>query len=504
MTPPAKQRLLRWLMLLAVLWLGASLRIDGLVRDTRLHGDEALFASYGRLMVLHGDWNLYEVPVDKPPLTFAMVGVSLALLGESEFAVRVPNVLASVLSLALMFQVGRQITRAFWGGWLATLLVAFSPLEIAYAPTAFQDPPMLTALLVTTLLLLRHRWGWAGVAFGVALCMKPTALYLAPLLLGLPLLQTGVLEWRRLRNFVTSSVPPLGLLILWDESRRAQSFFTLGNYNNNPGRLIRADEVLPRLKNWLMHLSASVGDEWIGVGLAAMLGIWLWRSAQQRIPAGAPSWWVGAFSVTYMGWHWLVAFPTYDRYVLPLVPFLLLVGAQALLWMQLRWRVLLLGALIMSFAVQGGQQAAFNRIDPNTGHDIDYVATVLNRDYAGQIIYDFALGWHLRWYLGSDSTVQVVYWPTPEDLARHMQHDDGLRYLIALNAIEAEPWLYLLAQYNVQFRIVYKGDTMLYELTPPLVAGSAVSEADDAGEGFSSEGWSAGASGTVASGNNRK
>ena len=115
--------------LLAVLLLAAGLRLDGVGRDTRLHGDEALFASFARLMVLQGDWNLYEVPTDKPPTTFALVGSSLLLLGEHEFAVRLPNAFVSLIGVAVVFQIGRHLVGSNSGGMVAALLLALSPLN---------------------------------------------------------------------------------------------------------------------------------------------------------------------------------------------------------------------------------------------------------------------------------------------------------------------------------------------------------------------------------------
>lgn len=467
-----------WLALLSVLLLGVALRLDGLSRDTRLHGDEALFASYGRLMVLHGDWNLYEVPVDKPPLTFALVGASLSLFGENEFAVRLPNALASLLSLALMFRLGWRVSGGFAGGWLAALLLALSPLDIAYAPTAFQDPPMMTAVLATTLLLLNNRWGWGGFAFGIAFCMKPTAIYLAPLIIVLALLQQDHLKWQAVRHFLMALAIPVVLLVLWDESRLAQSFFSLGNYNNNPGRFVRGAEVWPRLERWLGHLGASFMSPVVALVALVLGGDWLWYSTRHRIKSGLLSWWVVAFSVGYLAWHWLVAFPTYDRYVLPLVPFVLLVVAQGIARFAMQWRVVLVVGVLVLSGLNWHNANVLARIEPNVGADIDTVATLLNEHYSRQIVYDFALGWHLRWYLGSDSSVQVVFWPTPEQLARHIQHDDGRRYLIAPDAEQAQPWLHLLAANGIGWRTVYSGNTVLYELSPPSVSvGAAVSPA---------------------------
>ncbi len=92
----------------------------------------------------------------------------------------------------------------------------------------------------------------------------------------------------------------------------------------------------------------------------------------------------------------------------------------------------------------------------------------MKSEYRGQIVYDYSLGWQLRWYLGQNPPVLIVFFPTPEQLAQHVQNDDGLRYLIAPNRSSAEPWIALLAANNIASRIVYDtGGVVLLELTPP-------------------------------------
>ena len=93
--------------------------------------DETNYAEATREMVSQGDW---LVPMfagkpflHKPPLYFWLQGVSFRVLGESEFAARLPSVIAGVLTTLATFGFGLTLFRsrkaAFWGAVMFTLCV---------------------------------------------------------------------------------------------------------------------------------------------------------------------------------------------------------------------------------------------------------------------------------------------------------------------------------------------------------------------------------------------
>src|SRR5436190_20383096 len=91
----------QWISLAALL-VATQLRLLPLL-ENRFHPDEALYASFARLIVSGRDPLLSSVVVDKPPLSFYLTALSFLLLGSTEFAARLPNFYASLLSLALLF-----------------------------------------------------------------------------------------------------------------------------------------------------------------------------------------------------------------------------------------------------------------------------------------------------------------------------------------------------------------------------------------------------------------
>ncbi|NDJ87199.1 MAG: hypothetical protein GYB66_15070 [Chloroflexi bacterium] len=473
-----------WLVVLLLL-LGATLRIHGAARQAPLHADEALFADFARQMVPQGDWNLDTVNTDKPPGTFFLVGTSFLLVGETSFAARFPNILASLISLAAFYGIAKRLSSRAQTGVLALGMLVVAPIDIRYAATVFQDPPMLAGVLLGIWLASDQKWSGAGFALGIATIMKPTALWALPLVIGIGLLHHHNLNmyWghllRRIGYFALGSAIPIGAIMLWDESRQAQSFIELGSHNNNPGRLIRSDEVWPRAESWLSIISDIAGSPYLaGIFLAAALfGLTMAVRYTPSRQNGTVYWFITVYLVNYLGIYWLVAFGIWDRYVYLIAPLLLLLaaaGSVALLARARRTRVLLLptAMVILLTASMPASWQSTGQTDPDEMQGIATFSEVLNQDYAGHIVYDNWIGWHFRWYLGADPSIQVVYFPTPEDLALHLQDADAVRYLAAPSAEKALPWLHLLQQYQVRSEVAYQpsgSQLVLYRLYPPLL-----------------------------------
>ncbi|NJL95286.1 MAG: phospholipid carrier-dependent glycosyltransferase, partial [Anaerolineae bacterium] len=179
----------------SLLVLGAALRLSGLARDQRLHGDEAYYADLARRITAWGDWQLLGVPLDKPPLFFFLSGLWQVGLGDSEFALRLLNAFGSLLSLSLFYALARRLSGDRQvAGW-AALLVALAPLEIALASSGFQDTWMMLGVLAALLSIGAGALGLGRSWFGMALAIKPTAIWMAPLVLGVGLLQPGRAPW---------------------------------------------------------------------------------------------------------------------------------------------------------------------------------------------------------------------------------------------------------------------------------------------------------------------
>ncbi len=111
---------------------------------------ESYFAVGARLMVEEGDWLTPhapdEQPLNKPPLTYWLIGICYKLFGPGYGAARLPSVLAALATLTIVYATGQ----IFYGrrvGLTSAALLATSTLFLSFARIAMSD--MLLALWVT-------------------------------------------------------------------------------------------------------------------------------------------------------------------------------------------------------------------------------------------------------------------------------------------------------------------------------------------------------------------
>jgi hypothetical protein len=109
-------------------------------------------------------------PVDKPPLFLYIQALSFLLFGPTEVAARLPSLLASLVSVGLVFGLGYSL----YGrgvGLLAAYLLAASPFAILFAPTAFPTPDGHLGIgwLPGG---VSGRAGWAGILLGLQLLLN--------------------------------------------------------------------------------------------------------------------------------------------------------------------------------------------------------------------------------------------------------------------------------------------------------------------------------------------
>ncbi len=453
-----------------VVFLGLILRLSLLEQDSRFHPDEALFAAQARYLSQTGDPLLRRADLDKPPLTLYVTALSFRLIGVSEFAARLPNVLFASLTVAAVYRLAQTLYRRHLVSLLAALLSACSPYLLAFAPTVFTDVQATWWIALAALLAARGRWRAAGVSAALGMAAKTTAAWSIPLIVALGILRTARPgdTWRdagkRLLRFTGALAPGIALLVLWDLARWPYSFLRLDYEHNHPDRLIRSDELWPRLEQWGHWLGYLASAPVVTAILAALLTLWLARQLRRlQHRDAALDWAIAAYSLAVLGGLWLIAFNTYDRYLALLTPSLLILCGRALaealatLPGQRLRRVAVIGLL----AILCGSTLPTLRGDIPVGGDrtayegIDGLAAYLNRDLNGAIVYDHWLGWHLAYYLGEHPAVTLRYMPQPETLAQEMAACACQRYLAAPLSPQLAPWLAALGHAGVSTQQVF-------------------------------------------------
>ncbi len=466
------------LLLIPILCLALGLRLAPLGQNRFLE-DEALYATWGLQIATGADPMLDWEPVDKPPLfpytlalSFLLVPTSTPVISVAgyELAARMPSLLASVVSVALVYALSRALSRqnttAAGTALLAALLLALSPFDLLFASTAFTDPLMTALTLASLWAAARARPGAAGLLAGLAFATKQQGLLFLPLVAAILasalsagsgrtavslrlsatekgagsdapaqakrlqqlLLHLGRQPWLR---FALAWALVVAGVVAWDQTRAQRpGFFEQSVISYGGLELIPWNQLGERSREWLRLL----GSFWVSPALNLLLiaagALWLAASrVVDRIPrpvrVDGILW---AFVVGYLVLHGLIGVQVWDRYLLSLVPLLALVAGRAIALVGLALptptrrtvyavavtlAVVLLAGVPVSRAVRsdlplGGDHGAYDGIDE--------IAAYL-RAHAPQdsVLYHYWLGYHYRFYLYG-APLRLHWYPDLADL----------------------------------------------------------------------------------------
>ena len=205
---PGRQRIAILTLLVVVAAFGVYLVGNGSV--ALWDRDEPRYAQASRQMVRSGDWVvprfLDELRTKKPPLIYWCQAAAMEVLGDNEFAARLPSSIAVTLVLILL----AVVLRRFIGRWRAmwTVLVLATSLNVVLAAkVCLTDAVLLLWVTIGQLCLYaayRGRASWPVVlafwlAAGLGALTKGTNLAVhAATLLALAALDVGP-NWRSLR-----------------------------------------------------------------------------------------------------------------------------------------------------------------------------------------------------------------------------------------------------------------------------------------------------------------
>lgn len=366
-----------------------------------LREDEALYAYWARVFAQE-DPLLLAVWPDKPPLLIWLLAGTMWLLGEGDAALRWLNIAASVLTVPLAGAAARRL----WGnpvaGGLAALLLALNPYAVSFAPTVYTDPLLVLWGSAALVCALCGRAGWAGVWLAAAVMTKQQGVAYLPLVLALVLLLPA-------RNKALGRLLGGGLLVavpvvVWDSLRWhvAPSPWDLAQRTYAPLVWLPPATWWSRGQAWgelLWYLTGS----WAGWLLVAMAGMAAATQARRR-PA---LWLLMGWGLAFVVAHGVVSFQVWDRYLLPLAPWVAVLvagpSAQALAAPRLRRGGGVIAAVLALIlvppawrAAQGGYPIGADHGDYQGLHEaIDWV-----RAQPGPLVlYHQPLGWHYRHYL---------------------------------------------------------------------------------------------------------
>lgn len=450
-SPIAWDRLLLWALVAG----GAALRLS-LIAGPCFHSDEAIYGYWAQLVASGRDPLLLSVPLDKPPLFIYLLAGVFRLLGPTNVAARLISQAASVTAAVLTYRLGRR----FYGqatALLAAIVMALSPFNILFAPTAFTDPLMVALIWAALTLAAGGRLGWAGVVAGLAVATKQQGILFVPLVAA-----TGWIVSEKQRRAWDIARMALGLLSVmlvltgWDALRWQvrTSFWEQSAVSHGPLHLVNRWELGERLTDWSELLGCVFGSPALNAILLLGVPLLLWRSRKaifdavdDALPARA-DWLLASFGAGFILLHWLFSFSAWDRYLLGLVPLASLLLARVVWQGAARigiTRAGLVGLALVVLLAGPAAHAVGEDYSIGGGHGAyqglgQVIAFFRHQVPAGSVVWHRYLGWHYFHYL-FDASLELRWYTDPAVLAAQVSRRMDAPNYVAFPAWEkaAEP-----------------------------------------------------------------
>jgi 4-amino-4-deoxy-L-arabinose transferase-like glycosyltransferase len=219
-TPIPHSPLPFWLVfVISTILLFSSLHIGGLSGY-----DDAFYASYGKQMILSGDWwslrlNGYHV-FEFPPMFPWLEALSMKVFGVTDFAAKFPAALSGLLTIVLAYLIAKELFNDFWTPVLTMAVMSGTQYFIKYAMHSMTDAPFTFFFALSIYLYLKglKEPGYfllSGIAIGGAILTR-SVLGLIPLgIIFLHMLVTGKLALMMSKHFICAVVLSIALPFVW-------------------------------------------------------------------------------------------------------------------------------------------------------------------------------------------------------------------------------------------------------------------------------------------------
>jgi hypothetical protein len=313
---------------------GFTLRLPLLMRFP-LREDEAIYG-YWALHAWYVDPLFLEVWPDKPPIFLWLLSAAFQLWGHgpetAAAAARLVNIMAGTLMIPVLAACARR-----WWGWgaafVGALVLALNPFAVSFAPTAFTDPLLVLAASLALALVVRRRWFWSGFWLGIAIMAKQQGLLFAPIIVVCALCPPNRAHYPDLLRFLAGLAAVVLPILYWDSLRwtTAPSPWDLGATNVGGVTLLPISTWIERSSGWTALIWFLLASPWawaiytFGL-LAAARVAWRRRAPIATwVPALVVAAWAGGFFLLHLG----TSIQIWDRYLLPLVIPVALLGGWA-------------------------------------------------------------------------------------------------------------------------------------------------------------------------------
>jgi hypothetical protein len=264
-------------------------------------------------------------------------------------------------------------------------------------------------------------------------------------------------------------LPVLGLLIIWELVRDTETNLLAAQMRSYGGlRLAWSWELWPRLQEWAEQWRQIIGSQVLEFLVLLAIPPFVALLIDQRDRSASLDRLFTLFVVAYLALLWFLAIPAWDRYLLPILPFIGLVFARFV------WRVFMFAWPTISETINLPLDAsrlmilvplvflvfqAPNIVDayrgelpvgasPGADDGAAEISSYLADEPYGTVLYDHWYSWQWLYHLFDDK-VYVSWFPNPDALVEDLQifgGDGNLRYLALPNSDPSTPVRRILEQ----------------------------------------------------------
>ena len=272
-------------------------------------------------------------------LYYSIVTPWSLVAGTSEWALRMPSVLAAMLSCGLLVALARRLVNR-WAALAGGLLLATSPFLVKWSQQARAYSLLLAAAILATLLLLRalergSRGAWLGYGFAFSLVF---ALHPVSALVLVPAHALLIAQRREklLPHGLLAACVIVALGAPWVFARARQT--PADNWLERPSPGVAA--------NTLLDISGAAG---VGLLLAVVGLVVLRRASRHDLAMWLGAWAFAPFVLALIG---SFITPIYlDRYLITAAPAFALLAGVALMGVGLRAGVILGAAAVIATSI---------------------------------------------------------------------------------------------------------------------------------------------------------
>lgn len=406
--------------LFVILFMGFLLRIAYLPHGDFLICDEGLYDHCARQIAFHDDVFLKYVWIDKPPVFFYLLASCYRIFGPGDFIAWVPNVMASMLLIYLIFVLGRR-----WfsveAGLAAASLQAVNPVDIYQSNLVLLDTTLVLWIIVAVLFAERKNFFLSGLFFGLAIGTKQSALFTLPWFTILLFANKSVTIsfWSIIKRWFRGLLLVIIPLFWWSSSINQFAMFAKQAKSYGFESFVTVTEIGGRLWQWLILMDITnnkIADLVLFGFLIVCIGVLFYQvrfsldrtiDIQNKLRSSRQLQLI--FLILFLVFLQLVIlsvfpFHFFDRYILVLVPFIsLLLGHFLVKFLPQEKRNLYLAGLILVIFFQSfvgfrsqvpipSGYMAFNGLKTVT----DYLQSSVSPDIP---VFESRLEWHLYSYL---------------------------------------------------------------------------------------------------------